>query len=151
MKKQVLVISLLMFASTMGLGCLDSPPSPPASKLPKIVVDLYKSPDTGNNSIIYIHGLEEVRYTNITLKLNDETVVQRNETFSVEYHTNLTEFEIYSEIHDDEDGYYFNSAFTVSEKEELAYRVVDEEGDSEKIKKEDLPYVERFQQMEENR
>lgn len=146
MKKTAILIFLAMVVSTAGLGCLDSPPSP-ASDIPKITVDRLEEE---NVTEIYIHGLEEVMYPNITLNLNGETVVERNKTYAVVYRTNLTEFNIYSEIHHD-NIYYFNSTFLVSDEKGVVYEVTDENGDTEKISNDDLPYKERFQEMEENR
>lgn len=149
MKKTLAALSITLLLSISIIGCMDSPTQPPAYNIPKLVID-HAEPE-GNTTIIYIHGLEEVKYDNITLKVDNETVEQKFDSFSLEYETNRTEFSLDAYVSHEENRFNFNATLQFSDQEENIYSIEYYDEEIEKLKKDDLPYVERFNQIQEGR
>lgn len=147
MKSGYIIVAVILISVTLA-GCSE-PPSSPVSEMPKVVIDNEGKPQQQNSTIIFIHGMDEVRYSNISLHINSEEVLFKNETFCAEYRTNLTEFNLTVDIWFEKTWYNFNATLNMSEKKDVAYKITYYDGDTKEIKLDQLPYVERANQMEE--
>lgn len=133
---------MMVVAITMTtLGCTD-PPRPPASDIPKIVMDY--DPDLTDHTIIYIHGIGETRYDSITLKIDEYTAVVKNNSFSLEYNTNRTELNLVAELWLDNNFYYYNATYNLVLMENVVYEITYYDGRTRNVRYVDLPYSERF-------
>jgi len=150
--KKSLVVALVIFISIGVAGCTN-PPSPPGSEIPMVVID-YLNSDRYDNidqnySIIYIHGLDEIRYKNITITINNETVSKRNHTFSAEVSTNLTEFTLDIDVYHYKKHFNYNATFEISEKKKIMYKITYYDLETKEVERDDLPYTEKLDQIEE--
>ncbi|MFO7792863.1 MAG: hypothetical protein R6W73_07805 [Candidatus Saliniplasma sp.] len=149
MKKILVLILVILFAGMSFVGCTTEPPKPPAYDVPKIVLD-YSEQETGKNkTAIFIHGIEDVMYDRLVLEVNNETI-EKVDAFSIEYETNLTQFEINSDVYREEDEYNFNATVETFHDDEAPNRftITYPDENEEDIKSEDLPFIERFNKME---
>ncbi|MFW6072283.1 MAG: hypothetical protein ACOC6U_02150 [Thermoplasmatota archaeon] len=152
MMKKVIIVALIIFISFIMAGC-SNPPSPPGSEIPMVVVDYipsnrYDNIDE-NNSIIYVHGLDEVRYQNITIKVNNKTLKTRNHTYSLEVITNLTSFELEVDVYHYDKRFDYRATFNISEKKNIMYQITYPNLETKEVNFEDLPYSEKLEQIEE--
>ncbi len=147
MKSGHLIVVVLLISVAFA-GCSE-PPSSPVSELPKIVIDYEHKLEEKNSTIIFIHGMDEIRYTNISIYINESRVLFQNETFSAEHKTNLTHFNLTVNVWLNKEWYNYNATYKVSQKEDMIYKITYSDGETKKVKPEDLPYVERANFMEE--
>ncbi len=139
--KRVLAVLVVVIIAMSTLGCTD-PPKPPASDLPKLVVDY--NPLSANHTILYVHGIGETRYQNITLKINDDILIQKNDSFSLEYRTNMTQLHIVLELWLDNNFYYYNASYSLVLIEDIVYEITRADGEIDVVRHGDLPYSERL-------
>lgn len=150
--KKAIIIALVILLSFGVAGCTN-PPSPPGSEIPMVIVDYvpshkYDNVDE-NHTIIYVHGLDEIRYKNITLKINNKTIQKRNHTYSAEITTNLTEFKLVIDIYHYKKHFNFNATFKISEKKNIMYKITYLDLETKEVEKDELPYTEKLDQIEE--
>ncbi|MFW6041156.1 MAG: hypothetical protein ACOC85_04910, partial [Thermoplasmatota archaeon] len=93
--------------------------------------------------------IEQTRYNNITIKIDNQVVLERDETFGLEYRTNLTFFKLSVDAYRANKRYHFNATFIVSQEEDIIYEVVYPDNTARKIKLGNLPFRENLQLMEE--
>lgn len=147
MKKGVVAVVILFIFAAMA-GCTN-PPTPPASEMPKLVIDYDINEEGRNETIIFIHGLDETRYSRITLFIDDEEIANKTDTFSVERRTDLREFNLTVNVTHLEERYNYNASFEVVREEDLIYEITYYDEETKEVKYEDLPLVERLNLMEE--
>lgn len=147
MKIDVMVIMVIILTLLMA-GC-SNPPKPPASELPKLTVDYDGIHGEKDLTIFYIHGIEETRYSNISLRLNDELITFKNDTFCLEHKMEFQNFSIAVDVWLLNKHYNYNGTYNISKEEEIIYEVTYYDGDMEEIKLDDFPFVERINLMEE--
>lgn len=148
MKSGYIIVAVLLISTALA-GCSE-PPSPPVSEIPKIVIDNEHNPEDNNSTIIFVHGMDEIRYNNISIYINKTRVMFREDTFCTEYKTNLTHFNLTIDICLDEKKYNYNASYKMSPKVDIVYKITYLDGDTKKIKQGQLPYVERANMMEES-
>ncbi len=140
MKRGIAVLVVIAIVMTT-LGCTD-PPRPPASVIPKLVVDY--NPEAINHTILYVHGIGETRYDNLTLKLDDVIEMEKNDSFSIEYRTNKTQFHITIEIWLDNNFYYYNASYSLVLLDNIVFEITDADGSTTNIRDTGLPYSVRL-------
>ncbi len=150
--KKAIIVALVILLSISVSGCTN-PPSPPGSEIPMVVVDYVSSERydnvDDNHTIIYVHGLDEIRYKNITIKINNKTVQRRNHTYSAEITTNLTEFELVVDVHHYKKHFNYNATFKISEKKKIMYKITYSDLETKEVEIDNLPYTEKLDQIEE--
>lgn len=141
MKKFILVIFTL-FILLSSFGCIDQP-EPPGSDLPRLILDYDEST---NETIIHMRGMEIIRYDNISIEIN-ETKITRQDAFSIEERTELTDFELKIEAVQGEKIYRFNATLHVkpdgnqeSHEEDLIFRITYPDEEKELVYRDDLPH-----------
>ena len=77
------VVILISFLA----GCTDGPTSP-VSSIPVILLDHVEEEDVTK---VYVHGIEDTLYENITIQINNETSME-NYTYSLHTVTTLEKF-----------------------------------------------------------
>ena len=132
--KKVLCIALVMIVSTLSLGCNDYSPSPLSSR-PQVLINYIEE-----EIIIYIHGGDEIVYSNITIEINSTDVISKENRYCAEYSTNLTEFTLEVIVVDDEKVYEYASSLKVR-KENGVVIEIDEGGDVKEVREDELPYI----------
>lgn len=147
MKEGVVAVAVLFIFATMA-GCTN-PPSPPASEIPKLVVDYDVNEEGKNETILFIHGLDEIRYSRIKLFLDDEEIANETETFSVERRTSLREFNLTVNVTHLEKKYNYNASFEVIGEEDIIYEITYHDEETKEVKLDDLPFIERLNMIEE--
>lgn len=149
MKKELLTLGMIIILILPVMGCIDSTPKPPASEIPKVIIDHNLEGEKYNDSIIYVHGFEETRYKNISISINNETVLHKNDTFAAEFRTNLTIFNLTVNVHSLDKWYNFNATFEILIREENILKITYYDGDIDRIKFNNLPFKETLNMMEE--
>ncbi|MFO7992083.1 MAG: hypothetical protein R6U61_07320 [Thermoplasmata archaeon] len=147
MKIDVMVIMVIILTLLMA-GC-SNPPKPPASELPKLTVDYDLNYDEDDIIIFYIHGIEETRYSNISLHINEELIAFKNNSFSLEHKMEFQNFSINVDVWLLNKHYNYNATYEPSEKEDIIYEVTYYDGDTIEIGLDDFPFTERINLMEE--
>ncbi len=147
MKKRM--IALVVVLLTLSLAGCTNPPKPPGSDIPKMVLDYQIDQELQNKSIIYIHGVDDTRYTNITLKIDNETVVQKEEAFCIEYDLNKKQFNITVDVWEDLDHYNFNASVEVFPNQKIVYRLTYYDDEVKNIELKDLPHSEALNLIKE--
>ncbi len=138
--KRVKAVLVMIAIAMSTLGCT-SPPKPPASDIPIVVIDYNGTVE--NHTILYIHGLVETRYDNIRLIINEKELVHNN-SFSLEYHTNLEYFNLEIKIWLDNNFYYHNASYRLILTENIVYEVSYHDETTTDIRYIDLPFGERL-------
>ncbi len=135
-----IVIFVVALVAIATLGCT-SPPKPPASDIPLVVIDYNGTLE--NHTLLYVRGLENTRYDSINLIINDKELVYNN-SFSLEYHTNLDYFGLEIKIWLDNNFYYHNASYRLTLTENIVYEVMYPDERIKEIQYIDLPFAERF-------
>jgi len=146
------LIALVVVLLTLSLAGCSNPPKPPGSDIPKLVLDYDIDHDTQNKSIIYVHGVDDVRYTNISLKIDNKTVVYKEEAFCIEYDLYKDRFNITLDVWLELEHYNFNvsvEVFPSFPRQKIVYRLTYYDEEVKKIELNDLPYSEALDLMEE--
>ncbi len=136
---------------TVGFtGCLEDTPRPPAYDIPKFVLGYSEQIEKPNETIIFIHGVEDVIYDKLTLEINNETVMNKTNAFSLEYKTNLTKFNFSTNIYKEGTRFNYNSTVEVTKDGEYLFNLRYVDGSEDNIRERNLPFVRRLNRMEEN-
>lgn len=136
-----MAIIILVLASILT-GCAD-PPAPPATEIPRVVVDFLEREDDTNSTIFYIHGVEDTRYTNISLYINNTLVSNVRDSYSLEYHADGVEFNVSIRVQKEEQMFYFTGLFILVNEDDLIYNLIQNE-EIEEIKRHQLPFINRL-------
>ena len=152
--KKTIIVALVVLISISMAGCTN-PPSPPGSEIPMVIIDYVSSFNYDNvdenHTIIYVHGLDDVKYENITIKINNKTVAKRNHTYSLEHNTNLKKFNLTVDVYHnghDERYFNFNATFDIVNKKKIMYKITYSDLEKKEVEKDDLPYSEKLDQIE---
>ena len=153
--KKAIIVALVVLISISMAGCTN-PPSPPGSEIPMVIIDYVSSFKYDNveknHTIIYVHGLDEIRYENITIKIDNKTVAKRNHTYSLEHTTNLNKFnltvDVYHNNNNKERYFNFNATFEISDKKKIMYEITYPDLERKEVEKDELPYSEKLDQIE---
>ncbi len=152
MEKAIILISVILLIGVAFVGCNTDPPRPPAYDMPKIVLDYSVQLERPNETVIFIHGVEDVMYDRLVLEIDNETVMNKTNAFSIEYKTNRTSFFLNTRVYRDEDMYNFNATIETFHNDEVLYRftLTHLDGTEENIRPQNLPFVRRMNKMEES-
>ncbi len=131
------MVTLFAFAT---IGCSD-PPRPPASDIPILLIDYETTLD--NHTALYIHGRDKTRYDSITLTIN-EMVLSKNNSFSLEYHTDLEQFDLEIEIWLGNNFYHHNASYKLTLIDNYVYEVTYPDESITNIRYTDLPFSTRL-------
>ncbi|MBS3781052.1 MAG: hypothetical protein KGY68_00400, partial [Candidatus Thermoplasmatota archaeon] len=91
------------------------------------------------------------------LYLNNSQII-RKDGYSIENRTNLSEFYLEVNATRKDDRYHFNATFDVKPeiveddpREEIIFKITYYDGEEENINKDDLPFIQRLNLVEEER
>lgn len=144
----VIALALIINLAALSAGCTNAP-EPPGSEIPKLVIDFLGAKEGRNQTVLYVHGMDEVQYDNISIFLNDELVSSNERSFSMEYRTNLSSFKVAVNVRLEKSLYNYNASIRLVRGKEIVYRITHPDGDIKKVKWDNLPYVERLDVLEE--
>ncbi|MGM0405406.1 MAG: hypothetical protein ACQEQM_04620 [Thermoplasmatota archaeon] len=152
MEKTIILILVILLVGVAFVGCNTETPRPPAYDMPKIVLDYSVQMERPNETIIFIHGVEDVMYDRLVLELDNETVMNNTNAFSIEYKTNRTTFFLNADAYREEDMYNFNATIETYHNYEVINRftITHLDGSEENIKPQNLPFIRRMNKMEED-
>jgi len=106
-------------------GCIDTPPSP-LSSIPRILLDhIVETEETK----VYVHGLDDHLYSNITIEINDERI-RENYTYSLHLSTSMDRFMLNVTVWDDAKVYEYIGNYTIlQENEQISLEIYDDRYD----------------------
>ncbi|MFO8109670.1 MAG: hypothetical protein R6U17_03990 [Thermoplasmata archaeon] len=148
MKKIVLVVIAVVVIPLFIVGCTEPSVPPPTTYYPRIVLD-FSEEGNGNITTICVLGVEIIRYSNISMYIDEEEIMSKKNAFTLEYETEKEEFhlEIYADTEDN--NFFFHVDVKVINVENLIFELTDMEGSVDNIRKADLPHTQRFNRVEE--
>jgi hypothetical protein len=124
MQKKLSILGILIFLFVLA-GCTEGPPSP-LSTIPTILVDHIEETE---ETKIYVHGIDDTLYGNITIQLNNETALE-NFTYGLHISTNLHKFILNVTVWFELKEYEYNGNFTLlEENNEITLEIVDDRHD----------------------
>jgi hypothetical protein len=125
MQKNLSFISIIVFL-VMLAGCTGGPPSP-LSSIPTILIDHIE--DTEETKI-YVHGIDDTLYGNITIQINNETKLE-NFTYSLQTNTVLNKFFLNVTVWYKMKEYEYNGNLTLVEEDgDTSFDIVDDRHDN---------------------
>lgn len=125
MQKKLSFISIIVFLVLLA-GCTEGPPSP-LSSIPTILIDHIEDIE---ETKIYVHGIEDTLYGNITIQINSETELE-NFTYSLQTSTILNKFFINVTVWYKVKEYEYNGNFTLIEDNgQISFEIVDDRHDN---------------------
>ncbi|MEM2869607.1 MAG: hypothetical protein QW379_04185 [Thermoplasmata archaeon] len=115
----------------------------PISSLPSLLIDHYD-----NQTEVYVHGLNEFRYTNMTVWVSDGTTEfmrYRENTYFIYLNTTLTNFTLNVTVWNKKKAYVFQADIRVADPEEFPahlfiYEKEDGDGTMHVLQKSNLPW-----------
>ncbi len=153
MKKYLSIIFIFILALS-ALGCIEQP-EPPGAGYPRVVIDYDEKESETNETIIHLRGMEIIKYEDVNLYIDGEPIIEDYEGYSIEYRTDLTEFDMRVEASRDETRYQFNATIEVrpevedeDDENDLIFRITYDEEEQDLIYMDDLPYIELLEEME---
>lgn len=107
-------------------GCVDTPPSP-LSSIPRIFLDhIVETEETK----VYVHGLDDHLFSNITIEINDATITE-NYTYSLHLTTKLEKFTLNVSVWDKLKEYgYIGNMTLISDEDQIMLQIDDERRDN---------------------
>jgi hypothetical protein len=134
MQRELSSIGIVLFLVLIA-GCIEGPDSP-LSTIPTILIDHIE--DTQETKV-YVQGIENTLFGNITMQINNETA-QENNTYSLHISTELRKFTLNVTVWFKLKEYEYSGNITlVEEDEELSLEIEDARHDNP-IKR-SLPYT----------
>ena len=115
-------------------GCIDTPPSPLGS-IPRILVDHIEEDE---ETKIYVHGLDDHLFSNITIKINSNSVTE-NYTYALHLTTTLHKFAVNITIWDELKEFQYMGNFTVLHNDDEITLEIQDDRNEDPIKR-SLPY-----------
>ena len=116
-------------------GCVEPPPSP-LSSIPRILLDHIAETE---ETKVYVHGLDDHLFSNITIEINDATITE-NYTYSLHLTTKLEEFTLNISVWDKLKEYEYIGNMTLLSDEDQIMLQIDDERRDDPIER-SLPYT----------
>ncbi len=134
MQRELSSISIVLFLVLVA-GCIEGPDSP-LSTIPTILINHVEETE---ETKIFIQGIENTFFGNITIQINNETV-RENNTYSLHHATDLTRFVLNVTVWFKLKEYEYHGNISLLEEDgELELEIEDERHDNP-IKR-SLPYT----------
>ncbi|GEM_PF-6059567 len=146
MKKIVLVAIVSIILPLLLVGCSE-PARPPPTEYSRLVMDIVEDVDGNHTTILHISGVEVIKYSNITLTINDEMMISKTDAFSIEYRTDKQKFDLTASAELGESLFYYEANVRVVMEENIIFEITENE-DVESIRRVDLPHIQRMGRME---
>ena len=115
-------------------GCVEPPPSPLGS-IPRILIDHIGEDE---ETKVYVHGLDDHLFSNITMQINGNSVTE-NYTYALHLTTTLEKFALNITIWDELKEYQYMGNFTVLHNDDEITLEIQDDRNEEPIKR-SLPY-----------
>jgi hypothetical protein len=134
MHRKYLYLSIIIITCLFA-GCAE-PPRSPISSIPHILIDYVEETE---ETKVYVHGIEDTFFSNITICINQEMKTE-NFTYSLHMATEQNNFILNITVWDEEKDYQYDGNITIfAEDNEWLIKVVDlkDEGTREGT----LPYT----------
>ncbi|UCE75069.1 MAG: hypothetical protein JSV56_05030 [Methanomassiliicoccales archaeon] len=126
-------LGIIVFLCSFS-GCIDTPPSP-LSSIPRILIDhIIETEETK----VYVHGLDDHMFSNITIEINNATITE-NYTYSLHLTTKLLEVSLNVSVWDKQKEYEYNGNMTLLSEQDQIMLEVDDERRDDPIER-SLPY-----------
>jgi hypothetical protein len=120
MQRKISFMGIVIFLFVLA-GCTQGPPSP-LSSLPTILIDHIEETE---ETKVFVQGIENTLYGNITIQLNNETVTE-NFTYGLHITTNLHKFILNITVWYELKEYDYTGNFTLLEEDnEITLEIVD--------------------------
>ena len=123
----------------------------PISSIPSLLIDRYE-----NETEIYVHGLSEFRYTNLTIWVSDgatETIRYKENSYFIFLNTTMANFTINVTVWNKKREYVFHGDIRVADPEEAPAElfIFEKKGDSvttHALQKSNLPWKKLMERVE---
>ncbi|UCG68225.1 MAG: hypothetical protein JSV09_10405 [Thermoplasmata archaeon] len=112
MHRKYLGLSIILFLAFF-LGCVDAPKSP-VSKIPTILIDHIEETE---ETKVFVHGIENHLFSNITIEINDVRVTE-NFTYELHAASHLHKFMLNVTVWEEKKEYEYRGNFTVIEDDD---------------------------------
>lgn len=134
MQRNLLALGVVCFLCFVP-GCLESPSSP-VSSIPMILVDHIQETE---ETKVYVQGLDDHRFSNITIQINGLNVTE-NLTYALHLSTSLTEFALNVTVWDEIKEYEYRGNLSIlREDDQVTLQIEDQKHDD--IIERSLPYT----------
>ena len=93
----------------------------PISSIPSLLIDYHQNENHENETEIYIHALNDFRFTNITLRVTNETTTEersREDAYFMYYNTTDVNFTLNITVWNKNKQYCFNGSVQVADPAE---------------------------------
>lgn len=134
MQRELSSVGMVLFLVLVA-GCIEGPDSP-LSTIPTILIDYIE--DTEETKI-FVQGIENTRYGNITIQVNNETI-RENDTYSLHMSTKIHKFALNVSVWFKLKEYEYTGNITVVEKDEQISLEIEDTDHDNPIKR-SLPYT----------
>lgn len=119
MHRRYLCLSIVLLIP-LFVGCIETPSSP-ISKIPTILIDHIEETE---ETKVFIQGIEDHLFSNITIKINHECITE-NFTYELHTSTSLQNFVLNVTVWDEQEQYEYIGNITVSEdNDEMILHIV---------------------------
>jgi hypothetical protein len=114
-------------------GCTEN--QPPLSGIPTILIDYIEESE---ETKVFIHGIDDRLYSNITIRINETSVIE-NYTYQLHLSTSLEYFNLYVSVWDKQKEYEYSGNITLfDDKGEIKMQIKETKDD--KYVKESFPH-----------
>lgn len=127
MKFQMFAVAIII--TSAFLGCIGNPPSP-ISSIPKAIIDYADA-----EFKVYIHGVDDYKYNNIKISINNSLVLNENNTRGEKVNTTSKQFSLNITVIFDKDIYQYNGNITFLNDKKI--KVLEKN----KEREEEIPYI----------
>lgn len=127
MKFQLMIVIVL--STSAIFGCISNPPSP-ISSIPKVIIDY-----ADNEFKIYVHSVDDYKYDNIKISINESLFIDENNTRLEKINTTLKKFSLNITIIFDDDIYQYKGNITFVSEERI--KIFEKNRETE----EKIPYI----------
>lgn len=117
-RKYIILGTVLLL--TIFVGCTDGPKSP-LSSIPMILIDHVEETEEIK---VFVHGIEDTLFSNITIQINDESI-KENFTYELHISTSLEKFMLNISVWDEEKQYEYTGNFTLMNDDEIKLEIED--------------------------
>jgi hypothetical protein len=112
MQRKYLSLGIILLL-TFFPGCVD-PPKSPVSKIPTILIDHI---DETEEIKVYVHGIENHLFSNITIQINNASVTE-NFTYALHIASHLHDFVLNVSVWEEDKEYEYTGNFSILEDNE---------------------------------
>lgn len=124
MHRKLVSLGFIIFVCSFS-GCIDTPPSP-LSSIPRILLDHITETE---ETKVYVHGLDDHLFSNITIEINNATITE-NYTYSLHLTTKLEEFALNVTVwHELKEYEYRGNLSILHEDDQITLQIEDEKHD----------------------